>query len=37
MVKDLAQSISLEAGEIFKQLDAIQQGVAEVKCITRVN
>jgi creatinine amidohydrolase len=37
MVKDIAHSISVEAGEIFKQLDAIQQGVAEVKCITRVN
>jgi len=37
MVKDLADSISHEAREIFKQLDAVQHGIAEIKRLTRVN
>jgi creatinine amidohydrolase len=37
MVKDLADSISIEAREIFKQLETVQRGVAEVKRLTPVN
>ena len=37
MITDLANSISVEAGQIFQQLAAVQRGVAELKRLTRVN
>jgi creatinine amidohydrolase len=37
MITDLANSISVEAGQIFQQLAAVQRRVAELKRLTRVN